>query len=269
MMGDRERRVIGKRTRGRAMDDDETTPVRRTVRLAVILLLVGGLYLAGFNVLLSVVVGMIPLWYSSGWGESAGVDDDNGEPQRLAQRLHRAQRVAWHELADRAHLIDFLRSRTGRGGRASLLPPRVGQWPPVKVDPSPVPFASPGPVTAEQVADAVAMTTEQWRTLVVTGGEDTGKTTLMLLMLLQAEHVRDAVDQDAPLPLRISLAGWPNDPDLTLREWLSRRVRQDYPRLLGPGRSLEEVVGWGLGGDEVGAHPGPLLLGRLLPRPHR
>src|SRR4051794_38410340 len=117
---------------GQPMDDDETTPVRRTVRLAVILLLVGGLYLAGFNVLLSVVVGMIPLWYSSAWGESAAMDDDS-EPQRLAQRLHRAQRVAWHELADRAHLIDFLRSRIGRGARVSLLPPRVGRWPPVQV----------------------------------------------------------------------------------------------------------------------------------------
>jgi len=95
------------------MDDGETTSVRRTVRLAVILLVVGGLYLAGFNVLLSVVVGMIPLWYTSGWGTTTAADDDT-EPQRLAQRLHRAHRVAWHELADRAHLIDFLRSRVGR-----------------------------------------------------------------------------------------------------------------------------------------------------------
>ena len=92
-------------------DDSETTSVRRTVRLAVILLVVGGLYLAGFNVLLGVVVGMIPLWYTAGWGEPTTTDDDT-EPQKLAQRLHRAHRVAWHELADRAHLIDFLRSRT-------------------------------------------------------------------------------------------------------------------------------------------------------------
>jgi hypothetical protein len=226
-------------------DDTETTTVRRTVRLAVILLVVGGLYLAGFAVLLSVVVGMIPLWYTSGWGAPTEVDDET-EPQNLAQRLHRAHRVAWHELADRAHLIDFLRSRPGRAGKPSLLPPRVAHWPP-----TPAPFCTPGPVTAEQVAQAVKALGEQWRTLVITGGEDTGKTTLMLLMLLQAEHERDVVDPNAPVPLRISLAGWPDDPDLTLREWLARRVREDYPGLLGPGQSLDRLLDWLWGADEL------------------
>jgi hypothetical protein len=252
------------------MDDDETTSVRRTVRLAVILLVVGGLYLAGFNVLLSVVVGMIPLWYTSDWGTAAVVDDDDTEPQRLAQRLHRAHRIAWHELADRAHLIDFLRSRAGRRGSPSLLPPRVGQWPLLDVDPA-VPFADPGPVTASQVADAVSVIGERWRTVVITGGEDTGKTTLMLLMLLQAEHVRDAVDPDAPVPLRISLAGWPDDPGLTLREWLSRRIREDYPGLLGPGQSLERMLDWLWGADELAADRVLLFLDGIdvLPDSHR
>ncbi|MFL6267820.1 MAG: hypothetical protein ACJ75C_17460, partial [Actinomycetes bacterium] len=252
------------------MDDDETTSVRRTVRLAVILLVVGGLYLAGFNVLLSVVVGMIPLWYTSGWPESTDVDDDT-KPQRLAQRLHRAHRVAWHELADRAHLIDFLRSRVGRRGSPSLLPPRVGRWPLISTDPVEVEFAPPGTVSADQVADAVSVLTEKWRTLVITGGEDTGKTTLMLLMLLQAEHVRDAVDPDAPVPLRISLAGWPNDPSLTLREWLSRRIREDYPGLLGPGQSLERLLDWLWGADELAADRVLLFLDGIdvVPDSHR
>jgi hypothetical protein len=232
------------------MDDGETTSVRRTVRLAVILLVVGGLYLAGFNVLLSVVVGMIPLWYTSGWGTTNEADDDT-EPQRLAQRLHRAHRVAWHELADRAHLIDFLRSRVGRRGSASLLPPRVARWPDILAN-QPFPYPA-GPVTTEQISAATTVLREHWRTLMITGGEDTGKTTLMLLMLLQAEHVRDAEDPEAPVPLRISLAGWPDDPDLTLREWLSRRIREDYPGLLGPGQSLERLLDWLWGADELAA----------------
>lgn len=252
------------------MEDSETSSVRRTVRLAVILLVVGGLYLAGFNVLLSVVVGMIPLWYTASWGESTVVEDDT-EPQRLAQRLHRAQRIAWHELADLAHFIEFLRPRVGRQGRPALLSPRVGRWPLLSVDPAEVPFADPGPVTAAQVADAVAVIGEQWRTVVITGGEDTGKTTLMLLMLLQAEHVRDALDPEAPVPLRISLAGWPDDPSLTLREWLSRRIREDYPGLLGPGQSLERLLDWLWAADELAADRMLLFLDGIdvLPDSHR
>ena len=251
------------------MDDDETTSMRRTVRLAIILLVVVGLYLAGFNVLLSVVVGMIPLWYS--WSDSSPPADDDSEPQKLAKQLHQAHRGAWHELADRAHLLDFLRPWVGHGGQASLLPPRVGQWPPLTGDPGADAFAEPGPVTADQVAGAVTAVSERWRTLVITGGEDTGKTTLMLLMLLQAEEVRDAVGPNALVPLRISLAGWPDDPDLTLREWLSRRVREDYPGLLGPGQSLERLLDWLWGADGLAADRVLLFLDGIdvIDAPHR
>lgn len=276
------------------MEGGENTSVRRTVQLAIISLVVLGLYLAGLNVLLSVVVGMVPLWYANGWGSSSASDDE-ADPHRMAQRLQRAQRGAWHELVDRAHMMEFLRARAGRRGGPTLMPPRIARWPDVGVQLGPaaaamqtlrsglasfsgssvavsapgasaagvgdggaggsraglVPFAEPGQLTAAQVADAVAAVGESWRTVVVTGDEDTGKTTLLLLMQLQAEHVLDSVDPEAPVPLRVSLAGWPDDAGLTLRAWIGRRVREDYPGLLGPGESLDRMLDWLWGADEL------------------
>ena len=251
-------------------DESQTTPGRRAVRLTVLLLVVGGLYLAGFNVLLSVVVGMIPLWYTTGWGETAETDDS--EPQQLAERLHRAHRVAWHELADRAHLLDFLRRRAGRRGTPSLLPARAAKWPPRDQRAlRRVAFAPPGPITPVQIEKAATAIATQWRTMVITGEEDTGKTSLMLLLLLQAERSRDPADPATPVPLRISLAGWPDDTKLTLREWLSRRVREDYPGLLGPGQSLERMLDWLWGDDELAADHLLLFIDGIdvLPRHYR
>jgi hypothetical protein len=245
--------------RGVGMESDENRSMRRTVQLVIISLVVTGLYLAGFNVLLSIVVAMVPLWYTNGFGP-AGETGPEADPRLMVQRLQRAQRSAWHELVDRAHMMEFLRARSGRPAAArpgaALLPVRIAAWPEI---PGPAaPFAPPGQLTGGQVVAAVSAVSQSWRTVVVTGDEDTGKTTLLLLMLLQAEHVLDAVDPDAPVPLRVSLAGWPDEPELTLREWIDRRVREDYPGLLGPGESLSRLLDWLWGADELA--PDRLLL---------
>jgi hypothetical protein len=89
------------------------------------------------------------------------------------------------------------------------------------------------------------------RRLVITGGPGTGKTTLAVQLLLDLLDLRFAAhpDNDAhpehPVPVLFSLVDWTPD-NQRLQDWLSERLRRDYPALRFFGLdAAEELVDQG------------------------
>ena len=74
------------------------------------------------------------------------------------------------------------------------------------------------------------------RRLVITGGSGTGKTTLAVQLLLDLldlrfhAHPEDDAHLEHPVPVLFSLVDWIPDKQ-QLQDWLSERLRRDYPAL--------------------------------------
>ncbi|MEO3812955.1 NACHT domain-containing protein [Sphaerisporangium sp. B11E5] len=101
------------------------------------------------------------------------------------------------------------------------------------------------------------------RRLVVTGDAGTGKTTLVIRLLL--ELAGPGRDPAGPVPVLLPLSGWDTAGDGDLHAWLARSLERDYPALRSPDF-----------GDEVamalvkGNHVLPILDGMdELPAPSR
>jgi hypothetical protein len=201
------------------------------------------LYLSGQVTLLALLLGLLQVVFTLD-PRSAEPPDDEQRIRQVCLALHQAQKQAWRAVTNRAHMHSFLAHEPGSGGAGRLFPPRVQAWPAL-ADPALQPgLLQPGLVDRGAVGTAVTQLSASWRNLVIVGDEDVGKTVLMMLMLLEAERQRDT-GVTAALPLRISLAGWPvADRALTLRAWVGRRIREDYPDLALPERTVEAVVNW-------------------------
>jgi NACHT domain len=66
------------------------------------------------------------------------------------------------------------------------------------------------------------------RRLVILGGAGTGKTTLAVQLVL---HLLASRQDDEPVPVLVSVAGWDPHVHPRLQDWLTVRLEQDYPAL--------------------------------------
>jgi hypothetical protein len=255
-----------------------------SVKGAILSALVILLLLAGKDSLLALVAGLAPLAFAGG-GQSSVEEADEDELDVVVERLHEVQVRAWRPLAAAAHIIDLDHPDRGVWARADVPMPLVRRWPqpwpgrPPAVVRGPARAAAlvrrPGTtsaglpaseeLTTRDADEVIAGLREHRRRLVILGAEDTGKTNALLALFLQAQHTRDTQltreqRRDFPLPLRVSVAGWPEDEQesaaTSLLGWIVNRLEEDYPGLLAHGASLEQLLTriWesdGLRGDRL------------------
>jgi hypothetical protein len=69
------------------------------------------------------------------------------------------------------------------------------------------------------------------RRLVVLGGAGAGKTTLAVQLLRELLATRLDGNEDEPVPVLLSVAGWDTETYPRLHDWLAARLAQDYPAL--------------------------------------
>jgi hypothetical protein len=90
-----------------------------------------------------------------------------------------------------------------------------------------------GAVLVDGSSDQIAKLTHQFRALrrrrlVILGGPGTGKTTLAVQLVLE---LLASPEDDEPVPVLMSVAGWDTEAFPRLQDWLAVRLRQDYPAL--------------------------------------
>jgi hypothetical protein len=233
--------------------------VKGAVLSALILLLL----LAGKDSLLALVAGLAPLAFAGG-GQPTVEEADEDDLDVVVERLHEVQVRAWRPLGAMAHIIDLDHPDRGVWAGADVPMPLVKEWPQLWPAPPVPPAASEG-LTTRDVDELISGLRDHRRRLVLLGAEDTGKTNALLALFLQAQHTRDSQltreqRRDFPLPVRVSVAGWPQDAEesvaTSLLGWIVNRLEEDYPGLLPHGASLEPLLGriWasdGLRGDRL------------------
>jgi hypothetical protein len=236
-----------------------------SVKGAVLTILVVLLLLAGKDNLLALLAGLAPLAFTGGSGPAEAADEDDLD--LVVERLHEVQVRAWRPFGESIHIIDLDHPDRGVWASADIPMPLVKKWPgPRQSTSTGAPPASTGTapastnatsvstsegLTAEDADELVAGLREHRRHLAILGAEDTGKTSAMVGLFLQAQYTRDKQRSGEehrrfPLPLRVSLAGWPEDDAesdaMTFLGWLVSRLQEDYPGLLAHGASLEQLM---------------------------
>jgi hypothetical protein len=79
--------------------------------------------------------------------------------------------------------------------------------------------------------------------LVIIGGPGAGKTTSMMLLLIDVLHNRTVRDSQ-PVPVWVTFGGWDPTSTTTLHEWAAETLSRDYPGLTaygGPGVAAELI----------------------------
>lgn len=238
------------------MDPKAQTYVPISVKGAALSILVVLLLVAGKDSLLALLAGLAPLVFAGGESSTDAAaltgPATGDELDPLLERLHEVQVRAWRPLSTLAHFIDVDHPDRGVWAGAEVPMPLVESWPrdwpltqSIPADPT---IGSSAGLSAGNVAELVDGLRESHRRLVILGAEDTGKTSVMLALFLQAQHARDAARTAGErrrfaVPLRVSLAGWPEDDEesaaTSLLSWTVSRLEQDYPGLLAHGDSLE------------------------------
>jgi hypothetical protein len=210
-------------------------------------------YVTKQDALLAIVLGLLQVVFALQPGTPAPPPDETAI-RALCVGLHRSHKRAWDHLAVRRHLRAFLGQVDGP---TALFPPRVNAWPTTAR-----PFQT-GLVTRDQITAVVNDLVGNGLGTAVIGAEDVGKSVFQLLLLLEAQRVKDT--GGSAFPLRISLAQWPLGVDdrpasLPLRTWVARRITADYPNLnLSPSQA-RAVVDWLWEPEPAGGHRRLLFL---------
>ena len=154
-----------------------------------------------------------------------------------------------------ARAKDVLTGLVGQQWRAEALlrflddpDPIAVRWRHADDDPAAEHAGDPPAASAEPGAadDQIAALVAEFRgmrrhRLVVLGGPGTGKTTLAVQLVLALSSSRQ---EDDPVPVLLSVAGWDTTAFPRLHEWLAARLERDYPALRAPehGRHMPQIL---------------------------